>query len=117
MSNDEEKEEWNAPGWKEKKSSGKVTKKATEDQQPGQGTVDPHNLLISEHMNGNQEEDEEEFEIPDTLPEDAIFIPFGFVHQRPLSFYKGTDPEWQSFVQLSRDPKRITQIRSRSSLY
>ena len=59
------------------------------------------------------EEDEEEVLVPDTIPEDAYFIPLGFARQRPQTYYKGSDPEWQSFIEFSKDRKRSMAIRSK----
>jgi len=58
------------------------------------------------------EEKEEDFQVPDEIPEDAIFIPLGFARQLPQTFYKGTDPEWQSFIEFSKDKKRSQLVRS-----
>lgn len=55
---------------------------------------------------------EEDVDVPEEMPEDAIFIPCGFAHQKPQTFYKGTDPEWQSFVDFSKDRNRTQLIRS-----
>lgn len=44
--------------------------------------------------------------------EDTIFIPLGFAYKLPQKFYKGTDPEWQSFVQLSQNRKLCGFLRS-----
>lgn len=60
-----------------------------------------------------QEGDGKEDEIPDTLPEDALFIPLSPVRQRPAKLYKGSDPEWQSFVQFAQDRKRRSHIESK----
>ena len=56
--------------------------------------------------------DADEVQVPDTIPEDAYFIPLGFARQRPQMFYKGSDPEWQSFIEFSRDRNRGLAIRS-----
>ena len=64
-----------------------------------------------EEMEG-QEEDEENVVIPEVAPEDAWFIPFGWARQCPPTFYKGSDPEWQSFVEFSKDRKRNLLLRS-----
>ena len=64
---------------------------------------------------GPEEEDDDEGEegpVPEPIPEDAIFIPLGLVRQRRTPYYKGSDPEWQSFVEVSRDRKRSIGIRS-----
>lgn len=63
-----------------------------------------------------EEEDDAEGEegpVPEPIPEDAIFIPLGLVRQRRTSYYKGSDPEWQSFVEFSRDRKRSIDVRSK----
>ncbi|KAI4255308.1 MAG: hypothetical protein LQ352_002640 [Teloschistes flavicans] len=44
--------------------------------------------------------------------EDAIFIPLGFAYELPRNFYKGSDPEWQSFVRLSKDKKQCQFLKS-----
>ena len=58
------------------------------------------------------EEDEDEVDIPEEMPEDAIFIPLGFTHQRPREYYKGSDPEWQSFIEFRKDREREKAVRS-----
>ena len=45
------------------------------------------------------------------MPEDAIFIPLGFVRQRPHTPYSGSDPEWQSFVEFRKDRKRALAVQ------
>lgn len=63
---------------------------------------------------GHADEEEDEVEIPETMPEDAIFIPLGFARQRPETYYKGTDPEWQSFIEYRKDREREPAITSLS---
>lgn len=60
----------------------------------------------------DEEQAEDEVQIPDTIPEDAFFIPLGFAHQRPATFYRGSDPEWQSFLDFSHDRRRSLAIKS-----
>lgn len=62
----------------------------------------------------DEDEDEEDL-VPEIMPDDALFIPLGLAHQRPQTYYKGTDPEWQSFLEFASDHKRSYQVRSRSS--
>ena len=65
----------------------------------------------------DEDEDEDEHEedqIPEIIPDDALFIPLGLAHQRPPTYYKGTDPEWQSFLEFAADQKRSQKVRSRS---
>ena len=59
-----------------------------------------------------EESEEDDVQIPDQMPENAIFIPLGFPRQLPRTFYKGTDPEWQSFMEFSKDKQRSLFIRS-----
>jgi hypothetical protein len=63
---------------------------------------------------GKEEEEDVEgkVQIPDEMPEDALFIPVGLTRQRPQEFYKGTDPEWQSFIEFRKDPGKEKVIRS-----
>ena len=58
-------------------------------------------------------EEGDEVQIPETMPEDAIFIPFSLTRQLPQTFYKGSDPEWQSFIKFKRDRDREPKVRSR----
>jgi hypothetical protein len=46
--------------------------------------------------------------------EDGLFIPFGWPKKIPKTNYKRTDPEWQSYVKLARDSKRLTEIQGES---
>lgn len=48
----------------------------------------------------------------DVQPDDAMFIPLGWARQCPMTFYKGSDPEWQSFVKLAQDKEMSLFIRS-----
>ena len=68
--------------------------------------------------NGAQEDDsvdEEDVQVPETMPEDAFFIPLGRIRQRPHTHYKGSDPEWQSFVEFGNDRQRPAAVRSMST--
>lgn len=76
---------------------------------------DPTNEFDNQEGDGVENDNEEShpaLTIPDSMPEDAIFIPLGFVHQRPPTFYKGNDPEWQAFVEFSKDRTKVQQIQS-----
>ena len=63
----------------------------------------------------DEDEDEDDVQVPETMPEDAFFIPLGLVRQLPHTHYKGSDPEWQSFVEFGRDRERTAAVRSRSA--
>ena len=60
----------------------------------------------------DEDTDEDDDLIPDEMPEDALFIPLGFINQLPTTYYKGTDPEWQSFIAFMRDKQKDLQVRS-----
>ena len=62
-----------------------------------------------------QDENDEEVDIPDEPPEDAWFIPLGWARQCPPVHYKGTDPEWRSFVDFANDRKRVLSVQSTAS--
>lgn len=51
--------------------------------------------------------------VPEEQPEDALFIPLGWPQRRPREFYKGSDPEWQSFLEFARNEKQGRFVRSR----
>ncbi|KAK7191773.1 hypothetical protein PSPO01_02222 [Paraphaeosphaeria sporulosa] len=54
-----------------------------------------------------EEQDDEEEEEEDGL----LFFPTGFSRPRPRSYYRGSDPEWQTFVRLAQDRPRVEKIR------
>ncbi|KAL8766942.1 MAG: hypothetical protein Q9209_006423 [Squamulea sp. 1 TL-2023] len=54
-----------------------------------------------------ESEDENEDEHGDT-----IFVPLGLAYQLPQTFYKGSDPEWQSFIQLSKNKKKCLFLKN-----
>ena len=61
------------------------------------------------------EDDEEEYDDDDQEEDDEeeglIFFPTGFSRPRPRQFYRGSDPEWQTFVRLCKDRQRMDKIR------
>ncbi|KAH7087070.1 hypothetical protein FB567DRAFT_496750 [Paraphoma chrysanthemicola] len=60
----------------------------------------------SEEAADEEEEEEEEYD-------DAIlFLPTGFSKQKPQTFYRGSDPEWQEFKKLATDRPRVERIRN-----
>lgn len=57
---------------------------------------------------GREVDDDEEEEDEEVL----FFLPTGLSREKkPQTFYKGSDPEWQEFKKLSKDPARITKIK------
>ena len=116
---DEDNEENDASGLNGKTSTGKFVGKAKKEKhsaQVVQDTVSTQDVSYNEHLNGVRDGDGNENEIPDTLPEDALFIPLSSPRRRPTTFYKGTDPEWQSFIRFSEDSEKCQYIRSRSPI-
>ena len=88
--------------------------------------VSPHpnavqSKTVTEELEAGEDEEvgvqadengEDDIEIPSEPPEDSWFIPMGLARQRPQTFYKGNDPEWQSFVEFSHDKKRCHFVTS-----
>lgn len=60
---------------------------------------------------------QDDITVPDEIPDDAIFIPLGRARQRPKEYYKGSDQEWQSFMELAHDKKRNVLVRRERSPY
>ena len=61
---------------------------------------------------GRSTEGDGEFELPEELPEDAIFVPLTFPRELPRTYYKGADEAWQSFIALTRDKQKIKLLRN-----
>ncbi|KAI4730786.1 hypothetical protein E4T49_01138 [Aureobasidium sp. EXF-10728] len=61
-----------------------------------------------------QEGGDEEVQISDSefADENSLFIPLTWAKKLPRSFYKGSDPEWQEFVKVSKDKARHKKIQS-----
>ncbi|KAJ8115474.1 hypothetical protein OPT61_g2885 [Boeremia exigua] len=56
----------------------------------------------------NQEgEDEDEEDYDDAI----LFFPTGLSRPKPITYYKGSDPEWQEFKRVVQDEKRREKIR------
>lgn len=47
----------------------------------------------------------------DVENEDALFIPLGWSRLQKGELYTTSDPEWQEFVKLSKDRKKLQQLR------
>ena len=78
-------------------------------------TLSKTQLEIGDKANDGEQEDnvdEDGVQVPETMPEDAFFIPLGRVRQTPETHYKGSDPEWQSFVEFGQDRARPAAVRS-----
>ncbi len=64
------------------------------------------------------EEDDEDDEVEvaedeeKPIPGNPVFIPLGLPVKCEASYYKGTDPEWQSFLQFARDKDQLIRVRS-----
>lgn len=69
---------------------------------------------VAEGVKDEDVKDDEGVKIPDEIPEDAIFIPLGLTRQRPRTYYKAGDPEWQSFVEYGKDRERQVAVRGMS---
>ena len=56
------------------------------------------------------EEDEDDI-VPEEQPDDALFIPCGWPQKKPREYYKGTDPEWQSFHEFALNAERMRHVK------
>ncbi|TID16401.1 RNA cytidine acetyltransferase [Venturia nashicola] len=45
--------------------------------------------------------------------EDGTFIPFGWPKKEEKTFFKGSEPEWKSFLKLANEPKRQMEIQAK----
>ncbi|KAL9101556.1 MAG: hypothetical protein Q9163_003185, partial [Psora crenata] len=68
----------------------------------------------SEDDGSDQEDAEEEgIQLPETMPEDAIFVPLWLPKEKPEYFYKGSDPEWKNYATLARDHEKCKKLQPR----
>ena len=91
------------------------------DPQPGQNWKglfgDGKSQSIEEQVQGSEErgqseeEEDENSIVPEEQPEDAIFIPLGWVRQCEQTYYKSNDPEWKSFVEFAVNRDRNEKVR------
>ena len=56
-----------------------------------------------------------DFELPDEMPEDAIFVPLWIPKENPPYYYKGSDPEWQGYQAFAKDRKKVKQVHGKFS--
>ncbi|KAG9521063.1 hypothetical protein KCV07_g3835, partial [Aureobasidium melanogenum] len=59
-----------------------------------------------------QEEGEVQISDSEFADENSLFIPLTWAKKLPRTFYKGSDPEWQEFVKVSKDKARHKKIQS-----
>jgi hypothetical protein len=61
-----------------------------------------------------KEKQELEDQTDEEEDEPILFLPFPFTTKKTASPpYKGTDPEWQEFLKLNKDPKKQKEIKSK----
>ncbi|KAL9599673.1 MAG: hypothetical protein Q9219_003661 [cf. Caloplaca sp. 3 TL-2023] len=75
-------------------------------------------ILLDDDSDEEEEEEEEEHTTEDGTTDeqnkdDTIFLPLGFAYRLPKKYYKGEDPEWQSFVKLSQNAQLCDYLKSR----
>jgi hypothetical protein len=58
-----------------------------------------------------QEEGEVQISDSEFADENSLFIPLTWAKKLPRTFYKGSDPEWQEFVKVSKDKARHKKIQ------
>ncbi|KAK4997044.1 hypothetical protein LTR66_003470 [Elasticomyces elasticus] len=44
--------------------------------------------------------------------EESLFIPMTWATKMPKTFYKGSDPEWQMFLKIAQDKKKLAEMRT-----
>ncbi|KAF2869524.1 hypothetical protein BDV95DRAFT_577595 [Massariosphaeria phaeospora] len=59
-------------------------------------------------IKNDDEEQEQDEEDEDVL----LFLPTGLSRPRPQTYYKGSDPEWQEFIRIAPDRKRMDRLRA-----
>lgn len=65
--------------------------------------------LDSADLDDLEDEDGEEDE-----DEESWYIPLGWSKPKPRTYYKASDPEWQGFLKIAKDPKEREHIQSES---
>ena len=102
---------------KQMKEAVKQVKRATEAEKIGADGGDATDVDTNNASTGKTEvvddgDEEDDQMVPDEQPEDAIFIPVGWPRQLPRVFYKGSDPEWQSFLKFAGDMGKPPAVKS-----
>ncbi|KAL9610201.1 MAG: hypothetical protein Q9167_005078 [Letrouitia subvulpina] len=69
-------------------------------------------LQVAEAVKGIQTDGEGAQLSKESNEDDTYFIPLGLPYQRPRAYYKGSDPEWESFVQLSKNRERRDRLKN-----
>lgn len=67
---------------------------------------------VTEDTDRGQEGDEEGLEDDEYASETSTFIPLTWATKQPRTYYKGSDPEWQTFLSIARDKPRHAAIQS-----
>lgn len=70
-------------------------------------------LLIDDEEEDEVEEVQENKAGKDGEKDRTFFIPLGFAYELPAKYYKFSDPEWQSFIQLSKNRELCDFLKSR----
>lgn len=106
---------WKLFDWLNEKTDDEALEQRKRSQQPPIPALDAHDKsgrkVAGEEeggweVQGDEAEDEEEEE------EALLFFPTGFSRARPRTYYKGSDPEWQAFIRVTKDPRQMQKIRS-----
>jgi hypothetical protein len=80
------------------------------------GTVLIYLEAFARHLDSLDLDDlEEEYDEEDeeAEEEDSWFIPLGWAKPKPREFYRASDPEWQGFLKVAKDPKEREHIQSK----
>lgn len=108
---EEESEKTKAEAIKEAVQHVKVAAEAEKLGGEGGGTEEVATDELRAVDKADDEEDDEDL-VPEEQPDDAWFIPLGLAQQIPQTFYRGDDPEWQSFVKFAKDRERSEHVKS-----
>ncbi|KAG9199664.1 hypothetical protein G6514_008219 [Epicoccum nigrum] len=60
---------------------------------------------------GNEENHDGEGDDEEEYDDAILFLPTGLSRPKPLTYYKGSDPEWQEFKRISQDRAKVDKIR------
>ncbi|KAL4780043.1 hypothetical protein BJX76DRAFT_339220 [Aspergillus varians] len=76
--------------------------------------VDSHKNYPERSMNGYSRADKTQHSIPETPRQShskTVFIPIGWTRLQEGKFYAASDPEWKTFIQISKDHKKLRALK------
>ena len=94
-----------------------------EEVEPGAETAAPSIALSANQAEGGvqgteapelDQVEESLVQVPDKPPEGALFIPLWWGKKSTPTPYKTSDPEWQGYVKLAKDPRRMEEVKGKT---